>query len=321
MLYGLLVSDSASRALGEYFRLAILELGRAAGTHILLRSIGNPAESDPVYRSLRSPALCEQDALEAKAWAEIRAAGSESFHCSGQMMEAAERFELSPDDIPCIAFFTRTGMRPIGLLRISPSSYDSDASWRSVNHCFRAWLGREDVKRVATERLDEAEISEQLGPLLAALAAEMDGKIDSDRARIRLSNEAEIASASEPEKGRVRFNTPAGATWGDVKIRFVDGYTVSVDVLGMKGRYNYTQMGMADRRTTNPTRQWQLLEAFARRRGRLTWEDSEADPKNQKRRERLAGDLRAFFRIPGDPFCLDDDGKGWRARFTLLPGG
>ncbi len=45
-------------------------------------------------------------------------------------------------------------------------------------------------------------------------------------------------------------------------LRFKDGHTVFVKVGNAAGTYNYTQMGMADERNGNPTKQWQLLESL-----------------------------------------------------------
>jgi len=117
----------------------------------------------------------------------------------------------------------------------------------------------------------------------------------------------------------VFFPTPSHSTWGDVTIRFKDGYTVLIKVNATSGIFNYTQMGMADNRNTNPTVQWELLRAFSGGYGTLDWTSSQADRRNQKRREKLAADLRAFFRIEGDPFRLTDDRKGWQARFNISP--
>ena len=115
----------------------------------------------------------------------------------------------------------------------------------------------------------------------------------------------------------VFFPTPPGSTWGDVSIRFKDGHTVSVKVKSAGGVYNYTQMGMANKKNGEPTKQWELLRTFADEYGVLDWSSKRADRRNQKRREILATNLRDFFRIDGDPFCLTDDGKGWRARFHI----
>jgi hypothetical protein len=114
------------------------------------------------------------------------------------------------------------------------------------------------------------------------------------------------------------FETPADARWDDLVVRFVDGHTVSVRVGEAKGRFNYTQLGMASRKNGQPTKQWDLLRAFAEEHGVLTWESRHASRVLQKRREVLAQDLGAFFRIDGDPIEFVAGNKGWRVRFTLV---
>jgi len=111
------------------------------------------------------------------------------------------------------------------------------------------------------------------------------------------------------------FRPPEGATWEKVVIRFLDGERVSVNVGGTTGVFNYTHMGMADGRHAGPNLQWKLLESFATGNGILDWTHSDARRENQKRRETLAKNLQAFFRIEGDPFVAE--GTGWRARFAV----
>ena len=115
------------------------------------------------------------------------------------------------------------------------------------------------------------------------------------------------------------FPTSPDATWGDVSIKLKDRHTVSVRVKSATGVFHYAQMGMANKKNSEPTKQWELLEAFADEHGVLDWSSNKADRKNQKRREILATNLRDFFRIDGDPFRLTDDGKGWQALFLISP--
>jgi hypothetical protein len=74
---------------------------------------------------------------------------------------------------------------------------------------------------------------------------------------------------------------------------------------------------LAAGRNARPTKQWDLLQVFARSHGVLTWKSSDAGRKNKKRRELLARDLKAFFRIAGEPIVATDDGKGWQTIFAL----
>ncbi len=123
--------------------------------------------------------------------------------------------------------------------------------------------------------------------------------------------------ATTPTRGDGFFPTPTGTRWEHVHIRFLDGHSVSVRVGTLTAVYEYGQLGMADMRSAKPTQQWELLRAFARNRGELHWGDAAADPRNRKRRERLSADLRAFFRVSGEPIVATADGKGWRTVFRL----
>jgi len=76
-------------------------------------------------------------------------------------------------------------------------------------------------------------------------------------------------------------------------------------------------MGMADGRNASPTKPWELLQVLARNHGVLTWKSPNASRKNKKRGELLSRDLKAFFRIDGEPIVATDNGKGWRTTFAL----
>lgn len=115
------------------------------------------------------------------------------------------------------------------------------------------------------------------------------------------------------------FPTPPDATWSDVSVKFMNSHTVSIRVISAGGIFHYAQLGMANKKNSNPTKQWELFEAFAEGHGTMDWSSGKADRRNQKRRELFAADLRQFFRIDGDPFRLSDDGKGWLARFFISP--
>jgi len=114
-----------------------------------------------------------------------------------------------------------------------------------------------------------------------------------------------------------RFPTPQGATWSDVSMGVVDGHTMQVRIGDLTRRLTFHDMGLEDRRTKSPSVQFELLVAFANVRGLLTWSSPAATRQNQKRRERLASQLSAFFGIDDDPFV--PDGDGWRAKFSITP--
>jgi len=82
------------------------------------------------------------------------------------------------------------------------------------------------------------------------------------------------ADNSKDKQPVVPFPTPPGSTWSDVQIKFIDGHTVSIKIKSKTRVYNFTQMGMVDIRSGNPTKQWKLLESFAEASGTINWEPS-----------------------------------------------
>jgi len=126
-----------------------------------------------------------------------------------------------------------------------------------------------------------------------------------------------VLPSPEDASGKVFFLTPPDATWEDLSIKFRDAHTVSVNCKGVQGVYHYAQIGMADGRNGGSTKQWDLLYDFGLSHGHLVWKSAGASPRNKKRRENLAADLRAFFRIDGDPIEYDPATRGWRARFAV----
>lgn len=135
-----------------------------------------------------------------------------------------------------------------------------------------------------------------------------------DALRPFMERHAPAAIEAEPPE---RFPTPAGTRWADVSMRFVDGHTVQVRIGDLSRRLTFHDMGLEDKRTKGPSVQFDLLSAFADAHGTLTWSSPAASRQNQKRRERLAKQLIAYFGIEGDPIVAEGD--GWRARFTIAP--
>lgn len=128
-----------------------------------------------------------------------------------------------------------------------------------------------------------------------------------------------IIPRSTTSNGMVFFPTPATATWADLRIKFIDGHTVTVSIGGENGTFVYSQLGMADGRNAKPTKQWEFLKVLADGFGTLTWKSPSASRDNQKRKENLARDLKAFFRLEGEPILFVDETKGWRTVFGIEP--
>jgi hypothetical protein len=126
---------------------------------------------------------------------------------------------------------------------------------------------------------------------------------------------------AEETKAGIRFPTPAGAAWGEVTIKFIDGHRVRVACKEESAVFNFTDMGMVDRRKGEPDVQWALLYALAAGHGRMTWRSSEARRENAKRKQTLNERLAAFFGIDGEAITWDKNAKNYLCRFTLQPEG
>ena len=120
-----------------------------------------------------------------------------------------------------------------------------------------------------------------------------------------------------PLTSNALFSTPEGATWKDLTIRFTNGHTVSVDVLGTRGVFNFAEMGMSDKRNGEPNFQWRLLLELSVHRGELSWSSESANPANKKRCHRLRAALRDFFGISDQP--IEWDGSCYRTSFRVIP--
>jgi hypothetical protein len=113
------------------------------------------------------------------------------------------------------------------------------------------------------------------------------------------------------------FPTPPNCTWTSVKIRFLDIDTVSITASGVTGRYHFSEMGFANGNNKRSNIQWDLLRAFSKGYGVMTWDTPGASRRNQKRKERLSETLSQFFGISDDPIRWMPDRCGWQTLFTI----
>jgi hypothetical protein len=159
----------------------------------------------------------------------------------------------------------------------------------------------------------------------AALADLLEGSgtafAATDAARTLLAEFRAAVLPAEEAKAGMRFPTPAGATWGDVTIKFLDGHRVRVACRGESGVFNFTDMGFSGRKNAEPDVQWHLLQVLALEHGQIGWRSGSADSKNKKRKQTLNERLAAFFGIDGEAITWDKEAGVYRCHFTLLPEG
>ncbi len=134
---------------------------------------------------------------------------------------------------------------------------------------------------------------------------------------VTTAQKVDNASGTQASATHFGFTSLADRKWSELTIRFLNSETVSVKLLDKSAKLTYSDLGMIDGRSRGPTKQWYLLEAFARDRGELTWTSPSASSENRKRRKLLSDNLKSFFGIQGEPIVLTEDKKGWRTVFNV----
>ncbi|MBF0296933.1 MAG: hypothetical protein HQL96_17250 [Magnetococcales bacterium] len=122
----------------------------------------------------------------------------------------------------------------------------------------------------------------------------------------------------EPDEPMVRFPTPPDASWSDLRICVLDGHRVTLTCKGMSETVNFSTMGMENKRSREPSVQWNLLLAFAQNHGKITWRSSDATQKIPQQVRRLNDDLERFFGLAGRPVIWKDDEKAYCTAFQIL---
>ena len=130
------------------------------------------------------------------------------------------------------------------------------------------------------------------------------------------------ADVPEPDSGgMVHFDTPAGISWSGITIKFMDGHRVSIKAGDIRRTFDYSKMGMASTKNSEPTKQWELLRAFAESHGLIDWQNRFASDKLKKQKQELSKRLRDFFRLEEDPIEWVKGDKSYRCLFIIKPEG
>lgn len=105
--------------------------------------------------------------------------------------------------------------------------------------------------------------------------------------------------------------------WEEITIQFINGHEVRISAQSTRATWGFKEMGFQDGRKRLPNHQWQLLQLLARKSGRVSWENSEAEDNIKKQKQLLSKTLKKFFKIDDDPFLIYQDQKAYRTKFKL----
>ena len=109
-----------------------------------------------------------------------------------------------------------------------------------------------------------------------------------------------------------------GTKWSDIEFEFLDEQRVLIKIGRIHGRYNFAKLGFSDDRTSEPNKQWKLLNLLARLQGKLTWDDSEATSQKKKIKSLLSKALRNCFGIDDDPFHPYKEAGTYQLKFKKI---
>lgn len=111
-----------------------------------------------------------------------------------------------------------------------------------------------------------------------------------------------------------QFPTPPGSTWTDISIRFIYTDKAEITVGGSTKLVACHELGMADKRTKEPTAPWKFLYEIALNHRVIDFTMGNPQ-KNKDWKNRLSRELRRVFGLKGDPFLYDKRTKTWEAKF------
>jgi two-component system nitrogen regulation response regulator GlnG/two-component system response regulator HydG len=117
-----------------------------------------------------------------------------------------------------------------------------------------------------------------------------------------------------------RLGLPLPLTWGEVRIRPVDGLTVLLTVRTRSSRCTHVELDLASAKSRGPTKAWELLLATCEGRGTFDWRRfGNTRDTARKQVERLSEALTAAFKLEDPPFAPFDPRRGWVAKFLAVP--
>ncbi|HOX27265.1 MAG TPA: hypothetical protein PLL30_16220 [Candidatus Krumholzibacteria bacterium] len=130
------VVPGPSLKLHEFVKERIFELGESSCLAVWWRLIGHPAVADPIYKSLRSPALVRRDAADAKTYRRLcEQAGSEDLYQRGEYFNLARMYDLREDQLPAVVFVAHPAINQHAKLLLAPSAFETGERLRTLA-CF-----------------------------------------------------------------------------------------------------------------------------------------------------------------------------------------
>jgi len=249
MLGAIELVDGATYSFDKFYRLSFLRLAEAAGNHIVFVRIGDPGLSDPRYKAMRTREMAKDDRRLRRQWErKFSTPEAEEHQRISESRKGMKDYALTDDDLPCFVFVTPR-CRRVGLLRVDHHWHESESSWRVFVRCFCTWLEREDVKKLASADLPDAELSSRLSRSLGKLRQAIEGQLGSPETDVREAPDGQLLPGVYcrviTEK---RTKQLSRAEYGQLVLRkaefdmFIDGMTRRVSCRDARGKSRCSQL-------------------------------------------------------------------------------
>ena len=125
---------------------------------------------------------------------------------------------------------------------------------------------------------------------------------------------------ADPYPGVKYISVPSGTRWNQIELYPVNGETLGVRAHGAaRGQFTHVDLGMANKRTKQPTEKWKILVRLCEAHGRLAWSGSGRDWNAFKQQiSELRPLLQYIFGIDANPLEVSRE-DGLRASFSARP--
>jgi hypothetical protein len=127
---------------------------------------------------------------------------------------------------------------------------------------------------------------------------------------------ATLDTNKTPIKQEATSPIPRPRIWQELRLRLVDGHTLSIRVGDKHVRATYLDLGMGSGVTRAPSVMWELLVKICEEGGQYKWTPHGDFSVVKRRMAYLREALRSAFGVDDDPFEKFSRRDGWRAKFV-----
>jgi len=176
---------------------------------------------------------------------------------------------------------------------------------------------RNRVELIRDEQMNKAlKWQEWKNEILTRIEMQFEARYSHWKAEAIEQAEQKIANPDNSQKLRTRLKV---TKWEDIEISFLSEHRVQIRSGPQIETCNYTEFGLADRRTGKPKRAWEILQTLAGSEGSMKDAGKTAGrwPVVEKRMQELRKLFRDYFGILDDPLPFIE-GAGYRARFKIV---